>query len=310
MNLSPVGHPIWPPAGLGRAAPDHFPNGVGSAEPQPDSSVPTLPPDLEGDPQALQTTAAGRVENDGDSVRGVIRLLQEGHFKGVADVRLRINFYDELVAAGLQEAGPAMTDKVMALLQTVNGQIEELTSSGILTEEQLAEVAELQSAFNGSVNAAVDDLLNSDDGSAETLEAALQAAFDLLLASLSSLLGTRSETHAEGLRQVIEPMAVDPNGETVDPSSEQPEGTAAADPPEDGGETTDAQQFIDQLVDAFAAAFNDIASVSATTTLLPELSGPTGNGVAYWRFLAIYNELRGLGERVNAAPEGTLISVA
>lgn len=35
--------------------------------------------------------------------RGVLRLLQEGHFKGVADLRLRINFAEELAGVELPE---------------------------------------------------------------------------------------------------------------------------------------------------------------------------------------------------------------
>ena len=35
--------------------------------------------------------------------RGVLRLLQEGHFKGVADLRLRVNFAEELAGIELPE---------------------------------------------------------------------------------------------------------------------------------------------------------------------------------------------------------------
>ncbi|MGE5296238.1 MAG: hypothetical protein ACM3VT_15560 [Solirubrobacterales bacterium] len=41
--------------------------------------------------------------SDTQEARGVIRLLQEGHFKGVADVRLRINFAEELAGSELPE---------------------------------------------------------------------------------------------------------------------------------------------------------------------------------------------------------------
>ena len=43
-----------------------------------------------------QPAAENNIDEDG--AKGVLRLLQEGHFKGVADVRLRINFHDELAA--------------------------------------------------------------------------------------------------------------------------------------------------------------------------------------------------------------------
>ncbi len=41
-----------------------------------------------------------------EKVRGVIRLLQDGHFKGVADVRLRLNNFDELSAESLSAVTP------------------------------------------------------------------------------------------------------------------------------------------------------------------------------------------------------------
>ena len=40
-----------------------------------------------------KTTTA---ENSDQSPKGVLRLLQEDHFKGVSDVRLRINNYDKI----------------------------------------------------------------------------------------------------------------------------------------------------------------------------------------------------------------------
>ncbi|MHC4620621.1 MAG: hypothetical protein ACYTEQ_22975 [Planctomycetota bacterium] len=47
----------------------------------------------EPQPANSQVVEPGGDEADGQ--RGVIRLLMDGHFKGVSDVRLRINFYDE-----------------------------------------------------------------------------------------------------------------------------------------------------------------------------------------------------------------------
>lgn len=44
--------------------------------------------------------------------KGVLRLLEEGHFKGVADYRLRINFFDELSELGLINAPAEETGAV------------------------------------------------------------------------------------------------------------------------------------------------------------------------------------------------------
>ncbi len=41
-----------------------------------------------------------------NQARGVVRLLEQGHFKGVADVRLRLNFFDRLDHEALPELRP------------------------------------------------------------------------------------------------------------------------------------------------------------------------------------------------------------
>jgi len=51
---------------------------------------------------------------------GVIRLLQEGHFKGTADVRLRINFADKIAALEAQQLQAVAGEKVEGILDTVN----------------------------------------------------------------------------------------------------------------------------------------------------------------------------------------------
>jgi len=52
----------------------------------PESGQPAQPP---------ETDAAAKPETQQEP-KGVLRLLAAGHFKGVADVRLRINFADQL----------------------------------------------------------------------------------------------------------------------------------------------------------------------------------------------------------------------
>ena len=49
--------------------------------------------------------------NNSEDVEGIIHLLQEGHFKGVADVRLRINFHEELAAIEADELKAVAEDK-------------------------------------------------------------------------------------------------------------------------------------------------------------------------------------------------------
>ena len=47
------------------------------------------------------------VDSSNTRAKGVLRLLEAGHFRGVADVRLRINFFDELSAKATADAQQA-----------------------------------------------------------------------------------------------------------------------------------------------------------------------------------------------------------
>lgn len=52
--------------------------------------------------------------------QGVLRLLQEGHFKGVADIRLRINFFDELAAVEAEKLQAIADEQIEDILQSIN----------------------------------------------------------------------------------------------------------------------------------------------------------------------------------------------
>ncbi len=173
-----------------KATPRETPIKKELAEPSP------APPQVEN--QAVQ---------DDEKVKGVIRLLQEGHFKGVADVRLRINFFDELTALGLVERPD---------------------------------------------NAAPED----------TTEAP-------------------------------------PNGPPVEPVA--PDGLSGE--PIAPGELS-SEAIAPDMLSSEPIALNEFAGETAEEPTeakgLPELSPPSGKGVAYAKFLAIYNEMLGVGE---SAPE-------
>ncbi|MBA7626383.1 hypothetical protein ES703_33831 [subsurface metagenome] len=63
-------------------------------------------------------------------------------------------------------------------------------------------------------------------------------------------------------------------------------------PPADSG--PDWQGFIDNLQSSFSGAMDDLTTAVSAVSMLPPLSEPSGNGVAYDKFLAIYNEMRGI----------------
>lgn len=198
--------------------------------------------------------------------KGVLGLLQEGHFKGVSDVRLRINFSEQLNAIEAAKLQAVAEQKVNAVLESVGGVVNSFLAAeeNELTEEQTAGVSDLQESFvqavSGYTNEPVTDLNN---------------AF---------------EDFVEALRDLFAP-----------PALTQEENTTTE------IESADAlelpwQIFIEDLQSAFTTATDELTQAFAEVRILPELSEPNGNGVAYEKFLAIYNDLRGLGNSAAEQP--------
>ena len=122
MNVNGIGH------GIGVLPRELGPHPKAHPSEADVTAVSTVPPS-EDSPDGVEVSS---VENNEDSPRGVIRLLLEGHFKGVADVRLRINFQDELADAGFQEAGPVVTEQVASLLEAVGATLRRCSLPQIL----------------------------------------------------------------------------------------------------------------------------------------------------------------------------------
>lgn len=183
-----------------------------------------------------------------------MRLLQEGHFKGVSDVRLRINFYDELTALETEKLQSVTEEKVSGVLESVCAVVNSfLEGENKPTDEQITTISELQDTF-----------IQTAGGNHSEPVADINTAF---------------EDFTEALRNLFAP------------AQEQDITTDT-----ENSDTTELpwQTFIEDLQSAFAAAMDELAQALGEVQILPELSGPNGNSVAYEKFLAIYNELRGL----------------
>ena len=290
--------------------------------PQREPLAPLVSPDPEPDSQPPELVAAEESPEDDGGAHGVLRLLMAGHFKGVADVRLRINFHDQIAAAEAEAAKAATQEAVANLSGTVNAQLDELASSPELTPEQQSAVAQLQDAFNQAVGGASEAFVAAEGLEGGALTGGLQGAFDSLMASLEPLLVTAEpeppaavEPPAEpeppgGAEPPAEPLAVaEPPAEpepvaVAEPPAEVPE-PGAAEPPPEPEPTTDFQAWLQGLREAFEAAMAQLEAALVPVSLLPELSPPQGRGVAYAKFLAIYNELQAPPEEAEpaASPE-------
>jgi len=242
-----------------------------------------------------QQTATGAAEGEqatvgaGEKTKGVVRLLQEGHFKGVADVRLRINFADELAAIEHDGLAGIVEEAVPGLLDAVNAQVDGLVASGELSEEQAATVAEAQVAFNAAVQQLAQDLVAGGGTNTGALTAGIQSAFDTLAEALEPLLGALNAPEEEASAEVL------PAVEEV--------------PTEEPAQTSILLTFMEDLSGAFSAALEEMQGALDNADILPPLSGPSGNGVAYAKFLAVYNELHGIGGTETSSPEAEPIDL-
>jgi len=240
--------------------------------------------------------AGGDGDTD-DGQRGVIRLLQSGHFHGVADVRLRINFAAEL--QGIQSADTAslLNNALPDIKQQLNDAIDTFLSSNSLTEEESAVLQAARDAFNNQI----DNLLG--DGTAQQGDndvfAELRTAFEDFLNGLLP----PQESDSQSI------ISVDVTAE-VSATSDIATGTPPVDATGDSSATGDTASTTDifaALRDSLTKIFEDAISGlqdSVNALGLPPLSEPSGNGRAYEKFLATYNELYGVGGTgTNGGPE-------
>lgn len=282
-----------------------------------------------------QLTVANGSSTEIPNTPGVVRLLEAGHFKGVADVRLRINFFDELSARSAERAAPVIQEHADKLIHTVTSQVDDLVGLFSLNEEDQAAVAELVAQFNAQVEDAVTST-SPDNG--ETLVARLGSAFDALASQLRELLTTTDEpgsgdatpggtsditklTTADGqpaptqLTPVLDErilldsatLAGAQNAATTDLSKLIQPGDAVDDEPLNptAGQSDNTSASLDDALTALRQAFEG-AITSLTTaindaTLLPEPTAPNGNGQAYAKFLSAYDELRGSASTIEVS---------
>jgi hypothetical protein len=214
---------------------------------------------------------------------GVIRLLMEGHFKGVADVRLRINFFEELNAIQAGKLQEVAGEKVPGLVESVQQTVQTLISSGQLSEEQSASLAEQLGGFTQSVTQLLEEFNNSQDPAQEGLISGLNAAFADLDAAVASLFPADTP---------VTPAADEPPTASLPtPSLADPTAEAAVD--DASPSAFNASTFLEDLRSVYQTALASLQEGLDQSDILPPLSEPEGQGRAYAKFLAIYQQLGG-----------------
>jgi len=252
---------------------------------------------------------------DEQGSKGVIRLLQAGHFQGVADVRLRINFHDELQQVAAQNAAndfegastglfDELTAKLGALGEEhgLSGQAEELAgdfSDDIkqLLEEAKAEQTPLSTTLS-DINSRFSELLESLQGAFAGLAAAAvpqeQDATDPELAELLDDEGALASEEQE-------PALVAADLEEA-PTEETGEEIAETEDPGLTAFKTDMQELEAWFTQSLTSLHGDVTAAAE----LPPLSEPRGNGAAYAKFLEIYRNMNTVAESTAAQSEAPL----
>lgn len=258
--------------------------------------------------------------------KGIIRNLLEGHFKGVADVRLRINHFEELSAIENSQLKSFVTENIdnisSPITETINGFFgddgQELT---IQAEYDAAK--ELEQLFLQEVNNAKEAFLASEEPSITLLEDELNNAFQSLIQALEDLNTTvqiptnpeelieselQTQTESENtIGQTVQPEATGTDIFTgTEPEPIVTENTEDQEPVEP---QYDFQAFIESLTSSFETALDTLMNELRQSSVLPELSEPEGNGRAYDKFLQIYNQMQGISSTDENSAESTYLDV-
>lgn len=234
-----------------------------------DSSEPTKPVEslhAEDDHGGIEEREA----SDGNKP-GVLRLLEAGHFKGVAELQQRIRFHEELSSKSDEEAAATFEAGAEDLLIDIRGEIKTIVRSLALDEAPLDAAASdgdsteplasssLVHTFEASVEEAIADATVDGTLDIESATADIQAAFDTLTSSLTEL--------------YLSTLTVDADSDTAYDST-----------------------LLDDAIASLTLVYEEtMAALLASVEESSELEDPEpapGNGVAFNKFLAIYDDLR------------------
>ena len=212
-----------------------------------------------------------------DNVPGVIRLLEAGHFKGVADVRLRINFHDQLQQRAADKAADTLRTGADELVKTTASKTDEVLTSFATDQASREAVQASLGEFSESVDATLATALKADDLDLDAITSDLRAAFDDLVGGLRDLFGS-DEADTFGADALV----------SVAP-------TAGIPPAIDAFEAA-----LTELTEAFDLALSSLMESVESSLYLPDPSPAPGNGSAYDKFLAIYHNLGSSDSQLDA----------
>lgn len=238
---------------------------------------------------------------------GVIRNLQEGHYKGVAQLRLSIIHAERFQQAGSQEAVNAIGTVGDNLTSSVREEIESfyLPSEGgaASTEPTVPENVETAIKEFEAAVASSQEGPENEPPPIETFEELYRTAFLELLGKLDD---SQPVEEGESSVQVIRSEGNEGDitiSELVEDTAESQLTTTEVEQ-----EVTGVAANLDELEEWFNGELDSLVEQiqSQIDTISPPLPRqPTGNGAAYEKFLSAYENLYGTtGQQTVSTPLG------
>lgn len=241
---------------------------------------------------------AERAQPSEERGTGVVGLLQEGHFKGVAEIRLRINFFEQLQSATTQETGEVLETGIQGIETDLDTRVQGLGEEFQFTDQ----VEDLMNAFEEDM----DGLLSGiEDGSFDSsaILAGVRDAFADLFGALQQFEPALTEEPADDGAEAAAPemggVVAGGTSEaeiTAPAAAEEPAVADIAAPVAEVEASTEPTVFslaLQSLQEWFEAEMESLVTTLSDVRSPPSLSEPSGKGVAYSRFLEMYNEMLG-----------------
>lgn len=242
--------------------------------------------------QRAATAEAAAVENAEQERSGVIRNLLAGHYKGVADIRLRINFADKIEQLNRNETAALAEQANDSINGDLNAEIGTFASSAELNDTQNAELNTVVEQFTRSLDSAFANFTSGEKSDNDTLLGSVQGAFEEFRNSLETLWDEEDNAPSGG-NYIEEPVG----SEVVQNDNPIVEEEIAGAGENEAGPAVDLKaetaSFIDNFTGTFEDWFTGLQDSLESAPVLPEISQPHDNGVAFDKFMAIYNSLKG-----------------
>ena len=239
--------------------------------------------------QQVDDAGAEAASNAGSRQKGVIGLLQDGHFKGVAAVRLSINFHNELSALRQEEVQTRAGEAVASLDENMTQALEAIPEGS--GEERVNAINTAQQEFSASVQSILQEFQSAGIAH-EGFMVGLETAYEELAGKVKSVLSGASPVSDEPDMGGVEVDAEPASAESMVTAA--PENVLEQDagiPGPAGSMEPGALEYLANLEKVFNDAVSGMQTDLPTLVSTPEFLPPNGNGGAFEKFIDLYTEL-------------------